>query len=61
MPAFEDRTSNETARKAARRASSGLSRLGKAASDLVEEIVRGLAPAPVLQPIPIRVRRQDRR
>ncbi|WP_342166122.1 hypothetical protein [Methylobacterium sp. SD21] len=36
-----------------------LSGLGKAMADLVDSIVRGLGPPPVLQPIPVRVR--DRR
>jgi hypothetical protein len=61
MPAFEDRTSTGTARKVAKSVASGLSRLGKAASELVDGVVRGLGPAPILQPIPVRVRRQPRR
>ncbi len=61
MPAFEDETSSETARKVGKQASAGLSRLRKAASELVESVVRGLGPAPVLQPIPVRVRSQQRR
>lgn len=59
MPGFGFRTIRRAQRSVAGAISAQLSGLGKVVSDLVAGIARGLAPAPVLQPIPVRVR--DRR
>ena len=59
MPGFGFRTTRKTRLSGIGALPARLSGLGKAMSDLVATIVRGLAPAPVLQPIPVRVR--DRR
>ena len=63
MPAFGFRTAHKPARSNVgaipARVAALKSGLGKTISDLVATIVRGLGPAPVLQPIPVRVR--DRR
>ncbi|MCJ2014666.1 hypothetical protein [Methylobacterium sp. J-076] len=56
MPAFEFKTMRKGTRTGAGGIPDRLSGLGKAASDFVASIVRGLMPAPVLQPIPVRVR-----
>ncbi len=68
MPAFGFRTARKPARSiggaiparvSALKSGLGKVGLGKTLADLVANIVRGLGPAPVLQPIPVRVR--DRR
>ncbi len=62
MPGFGFRTARNTRPSGIGAIPGRLSEFGKAMSDLAASIVRGLAPAPVLQPIPIRVRnrRQSR-
>jgi len=59
MPSFGFRTAHKTRRSGIGAIPARLSEFGKAMSDLAASIVRGLGPAPVLQPIPVRVR--DRR
>lgn len=56
MPGFGFRTARKARRMATGAIPARLSGLGKALSDLVDSIARGLAPPPVLQPIPVRVR-----
>jgi len=60
MPAFSIRIFRKGHGKA-NTASARLSRLGKAVADLVANAVRGLVPAPALQPIPVRVSTRQRR
>lgn len=56
MPGFGFRTARKTRRSGIGAIPARLNGLGKVVSDLVASIVRGLGPAPVLQPIPVRVR-----
>jgi hypothetical protein len=60
MPAMESRTARSTDRSAATSVRGSLDGVRKVVAGLVAEILRGLAPAPVLQPIPVRVRPQRR-
>jgi len=67
MPAFEFRTVRKTRGVNSAKGSNAVSRLGArlaairtAAATVAADILRGLAPAPVLQPIPVRARRQRR-
>lgn len=60
MPALESKTVRNTLRTVADAARGRLAGARNAVAGLAAEIMRGLAPAPVLQPIPVRVRRQRR-
>lgn len=59
MPEFGFTTARKARASGLGAVKTRLSGLGKAMADLVDSIVRGLGPPPVLQPIPVRVR--DRR
>ena len=63
MPSFENRTARSTMRTATKLVRARLGAIAKAAADFIAHIGGSLAPAPVLQPIPVRVRarRPDRR
>ena len=60
MPANESRTARNTPRSGADAMAARLNGVREAVAGLVAEILRGLAPPPVLQPIPVRVRSQRR-
>ncbi len=60
MPALKSRTTRQPTRSTAEVVAARLSGVREAVTGLVAEILRGLAPAPVLQPIPVRVRSQRR-
>jgi hypothetical protein len=60
MPANEVRTTRRIVRTVAAALGARAAEIRSAAAGLVDGLIRGLGPAPVLQPIPVRVRRQRR-